>query len=520
MWLLVFMAYVPVFRAQAIWDDEAFLANSLLQSVGGVIELWLNPRANTFEEHYWPFTYTVAFLIRRIAGPHPPAFHVINVLLHATNASLVYAISRRLIPRYALLGAMVFAVHPIQTESVAWIIELKNVLSFFFAAASFAVFLRCEEKGTKIRLGLVVGWLLFAAAMLSKSAVLPWPICAALLLWCLPKGLTKTRMAFVGGLVAIAFLLGGLDVWYAAKTKSAVPRFELWARLAISGTSLLHYLRCLVLPAGLSSTYTKWSLSPGPVMLAGAVWLAAVAGAVILYHRAKISPSVRLGFTWLIATIALLAPTLGFIPFSYLRQSFVADRFAYHASAIFLPGVVALFSALLARLRLPTHAQRIVWFVIVGTLTILTFQRSRLYGSVETLAQDTVEKNPRAWTARYYLADSLARRGEWHRAAHEFAWVFWGTLDNFTPNDVVMLEQQLARATASGSSDAGMDFNRGLLAALRGEPKVAKACFEKATAVPRLRGQATLAIAAIELREGETSQALQRIRELYDRVAK
>ncbi len=510
---------MPVFRAQAIWDDEAFLATPLLQSFRGVIELWLNPRANTFEEHYWPFTYTVAFLIRRIAGAHPPAFHVANALLHAANASLVFAISRRLISRYALLGAMIFAVHPIQVESVAWIIELKNVLSFFFAAASFAVFLRCEKKEAS-RLGLAVGWLLFAAAMLSKSAVLPWPICVALLLWCLPKGLTKTRMAFVGGLVAIAFLLGSLDVWYAAKTKSAVPRFELWERLAISGTSLLHYLRCLLWPAGLTSTYAKWSLSAGTVMVAAAVWLVAVAGVVSLYHRAKTSPAGRLGLTWLIATITLLAPTLGFIPFSYLRQSFVADRFAYHASAIFLPGVVALLSELLERLRISARAQRIIWFVIVGTLTILTFQRSRLYSSVETLAQDTVEKNPRAWTARYYLADSLARRGEWHRAADEFAWVFWGTLDNFTPNDVVMLEQQLARATASGSSDAGMDFNRGLLAALRGEPKVAKACFEKATAIPRLRGQATLAIAAIELREGETSQALQRIRELYDGVAK
>ncbi|MGC8741474.1 MAG: hypothetical protein ACP5UB_08455 [Candidatus Sumerlaeaceae bacterium] len=513
LWLAVLVAYAPVLTgAQHIWDDEAFLGNPLLLSLSGLFRVWFDPRSNTLEEHYWPVTYTVAYLLRTVWGSSPGAFHIVNVLIHAGNASLVYSIGRRVLAHHAFWGALLFALHPLQVESVAWIVELKNVLSFFLAASSFLVFLSLEKKQTGKRLGMALGWSLFVAAMLSKSAVITWPLCAGLILWCLPPGLTKTRIQFLAGLIVAALAVGAFDMWYASASKSAVPRFSIAERVAISGTGLLHYLRTWLWPSSLCATYAKWPLTPLALTVAVCVGIVMAGAVVALARRAFHSRAARMALAWLVGTLALLAPTLGLIPFSYQRQSFVADRFAYHASAIFLPGVVAIMAAAWARMRLPARIGKIALVVISCALAISTLHRAALYRDVEYLAIDTAEKNPHAWTARYYLGDALARRGDFEKAMREFSSVFWGTLETFGRDEENLLQQQLTKADAQ---DLRTHYNRGLLAARRGRTAEAKACFEKASILPLLRGQAVLAIAAIELKNGETTNALRRIRELY-----
>src|SRR5688500_15867920 len=133
--LLTLVAYIPALRAGYIWDDPQYvLENLTLRSPRGLAQIWLVPTATP---QYYPLVHTTFWVEYQLWGPDRPAgFHLLNVLLHAANALLVWRVLRRLgLPGgepTAWAVAAVFALHPVHVESVAWITERKNVLSGFF----------------------------------------------------------------------------------------------------------------------------------------------------------------------------------------------------------------------------------------------------------------------------------------------------------------------------------------------------------------------------------------------------
>jgi tetratricopeptide (TPR) repeat protein len=151
--------------------------------------------------------------------------------------------------------------------------------------------------------------------------------------------------------------------------------------------------------------------------------------------------------------------------------------------------------------------------MVVIVLALLTFQRAMIFRRVESLARDTLKKNERAWTARYYLANAMARRGDFEGALGQYSAVFWGTLEDFSQEELQKLE---ASTSHQRMSEPRMSFNRGLLAARKNQLEQALRAFNEATSDPQLRAQATIAIAAIEARRGNLERARQIITSLYE----
>ena len=135
--LLVAVSYFPATQAGFVWDDKLVTTLTAIRDWGGIAELWFAPgsaylQGAVGEGHYWPMTYSTFWLEHKLWGLAPTGYHVVNILLHFANTALLWCLLRRLCVPGAWLVAAVFAVHPLHVESVAWIIERKDVLSALF----------------------------------------------------------------------------------------------------------------------------------------------------------------------------------------------------------------------------------------------------------------------------------------------------------------------------------------------------------------------------------------------------
>src|SRR5262249_49168718 len=127
---LTLLAYLPVLRAGFIWDDDRYVTqNVLLRSAAGLRTMWLSPSAML---QYYPLTHSAFWLQYQLWGLDAAGYHLVNVVLHGVSAIVLWRVLRRLEVPAAWLVAAVFAIHPVHVESVAWVSELKNVLSGLF----------------------------------------------------------------------------------------------------------------------------------------------------------------------------------------------------------------------------------------------------------------------------------------------------------------------------------------------------------------------------------------------------
>jgi protein O-mannosyl-transferase len=119
--VVTLLAYLPAMNAGFIWDDDDYVINNeTLRDLSGLWQIWTNPRATP---QYYPFVHSTFWLEYQTWGLAAPGYHVVNVLIHFANAMLLWQLCRRLeIPAAWLIG-LVFAIHPVHVESVAWITE-------------------------------------------------------------------------------------------------------------------------------------------------------------------------------------------------------------------------------------------------------------------------------------------------------------------------------------------------------------------------------------------------------------
>ncbi|HEY6356880.1 MAG TPA: hypothetical protein VIX35_01465, partial [Vicinamibacterales bacterium] len=127
-------AYFPAWHGGPLWDDENHLTRPELRSLHGLWRIWFDVGAT---KQYYPVAHSAFWAMQRLWGTDPLGYHLVNIVLHASSAFLLLVILRRLAVPGAALAAIVFALHPVQVESVAWMTELKNTLSgtFYFSAA-------------------------------------------------------------------------------------------------------------------------------------------------------------------------------------------------------------------------------------------------------------------------------------------------------------------------------------------------------------------------------------------------
>lgn len=414
------LAYQPAWNAGFIWDDERHITgNPMLDPARGWKEIWLSRDAL----QYYPLVFTSWRLERLLWNNNPAGYHWVNILLHAASAVLVWRVLRRLgVPGAWLAGAL-FALHPVNVESVAWISQRKNTLAMVFYLLSLLWFLRAQAP-PRLSNGSPPSpltpqpfwyWLslfAFVCALLSKTAVAPLPFVLLGLAWWQRGGIGRTEVWRAVPFFAAALILGLVTVWFERHQNAGdiVRSDNLWSRLAVAGWAVWFYLGKALLPLHLVPIYPLWKVNSAHALsyLPGLL----VAAAFLLGWRYRRT----WGKTGLLAGgyfVLMLLPVLGFEDIGFMSYSLVADHWQYFA----IIGPIALVSAaIVSGLGLP--GRRPAWLapalggVLAVALGVLTWRQSAIYTDPVTYWRAAIAGNPNSPETWNNLSANLLETGQ------------------------------------------------------------------------------------------------------------
>src|SRR6266478_1006557 len=184
------LVYQSAWHAGFIWDDDRYVTNNyLLIAPDGLSRIWFSLDAPS---QYFPLAYTVLRIERSLWDLNPAGYHWVNIFLHLGNALLVWRILLRLKVPGAWLAAGIFALHPVQVESVAWISELKNVvMGFFFLLTLLAWIEYVDETGERRPFFYAAALVFYLLALFAKSTACTLPAALLLILWLKEKPIDR-----------------------------------------------------------------------------------------------------------------------------------------------------------------------------------------------------------------------------------------------------------------------------------------------------------------------------------------
>ena len=324
--VLVAVSYFPALQGGFVWDDVIFAEEPVIHSPGALRSIWFAPADIKNEGHYWPLVYSSFWLEHRLWGLQPAGYHAVNLFLHLLNCLLLWRLLLRLQVPGALLIAAVFAVHPLHVESVAWIIERKDVLSALFylgAVLAWLRFVEVERAGHYLLVGL-----LFAAGLLSKSVVVTLPLALLLVQWWRGGRVTGVDLLRVAPLMVLGVAITAADLAFYRGREVLELGYTLAERMLIAGRALWFYAGKLVWPLELAVIYPLWEIDARSVAGWGYVVAAAGLALALWLLRERIGRGPLAGALYFALT---LGPVLGFVDYGYMQFSFVADRFQYLA---------------------------------------------------------------------------------------------------------------------------------------------------------------------------------------------
>ena len=419
-----FAAYGPALRAGWIWDDDSYiLENPAVQLPRGVLDAWV-PGSTP---QYYPLVFVSFWVQHAVHGLDPYGYHLANVLLHVGSSIMLWRLLRRLRVPGSLLAAGLFALHPVQVETVAWVTERKNVLSMAFALASLIAWVRFLQDTRPFAAR--AGWwglsfVLFAMAMLSKTTAVAVPVAMVAIAWwrpwyaaddhpelARPASPVRATVVLAVPFFVLGIAMGLFTAWVEATlvgargAEFARPALE---RLMQAAQAWWFYLGTWGWPHGLMFVYPAFD---GPAWLP---WLALVAGlsvAVAAFVAAR--RGVRGPMVAFLCYSAGVFPALGFVNLYPLRFAPVADHFGYVASAVLAPAAAwcllrALRAAEARGLSVP--ACIVAGMVLLGGLAVASNAHAVRFANAETLWRASLADNPRAWLASNNLVEILLNR--------------------------------------------------------------------------------------------------------------
>ena len=417
----IFFAYSPVWWAGYIWDDDLHLTSNLcIIGPYGLKEIWTTNAARIC-----PLVLTTFWFEHALWGLAPLPYHIVNVLMHGAGAIVLWRVLRRLQVPGAWLGAALWAFHPVQVESAAWITEMKNTESGVFYLLSILFFvrwLRPGDSGERIRGNWNYGMaLIFAAmAMASKSSTVILPLVLCLCAWWTERRWHWRNLATVGPIFLMSLIATAVSVWTQKLEGGIDPSMaRSWPeRFATAGREVWFYLGKLLWPHPLMAIYPRWQVDPAQVSTY--LPLLAVVLLFILLWLKRDSWFRAAFFAFAYFLVALL-PELGLVDHYFLQYSFVADHFQYLASM----GPLALAGAGMAWVgEFILHGKRLQQVALAACvlliLAVASWQRAWAYESEETLWIDTLAKNPQCWVAYNNLGMVYQRRGQMDDAIDYF----------------------------------------------------------------------------------------------------
>jgi tetratricopeptide (TPR) repeat protein len=394
---LILVAYLPALKGDFLWDDDRYVThNALLTEPDGLSRIWFSLDAPS---QYFPLAYTLLRIERAFWGLDPAGYHWVNILLHIANALLVWRVLRRLNVPGAWLAAVIFALHPIQVESVAWISELKNVLMGFFFLLTLLVWIEYVDPcGHRRRIFYVAALLFYFLALTAKSTACTLPAALLLVLWWQHQPIGRKALFEVAPFVVLAIAVGLIAIWwekYHQGTRVLVALAPL-DRLLIATRAIWFYLSKIFWPSDLTFIYPQWKISPSDSVAYVWLVLTIIVAALIYFGRRFVGRGPEVAALFFVAT---LGPLLGFVMLYTFRYTFVADHYQYLACI----GPIALATGGFIRFTEKIkNGQWIAWSgacAVAACLIFLTVRQSEGYRDMETLWRTTIAKDPNSWIA-------------------------------------------------------------------------------------------------------------------------
>ncbi len=380
-------------------DDDGYVYNNELVREGVTLEniTWA---LQTFEMVNWhPLTWISYMIDVELFGVSAMHFHGINLLLHLLNAALLFLLIVRILSRdAALIAALVFAIHPLHVETVAWISQRKELLSFLFMLISTHAYLSYKLKQ---RLSYYYGAILaFVCAVMSKPMAVSFPVLLILIdYWPLrawPNLRDRTALIRYAleklPFVVLAGIASTLTLLAQSPAMEVVSYFSFGSRLVLVAMAYVEYLRQFLMPLGLAFYYPVPELSLSPYfMLCVALLLGLSAGSIILARR---YPVLLLAWWWFVVS---LLPVIGLIK---VGEQFVADRYTYLPLTGIIIAIAYLVHHVAKEERVTLLIGSTVWLFFCG---MITFGYSASWQDDISLARRSNSQNDNNWIAIYSL---------------------------------------------------------------------------------------------------------------------
>jgi tetratricopeptide (TPR) repeat protein len=410
--------YWPALQGGFVWDDNWYIVdNPLMKKGAGLWKIWFQPGSFT---EYYPLTQSVQWLQWQLWGENTLGYHLLNIVLHILNALLVWRLLARFGLKYAWIGGLLFAVHPAQVDSVAWIVELKNTLSlpFFLLAMGFWIDYEDRHWPRDYACALVF----FVVAMLGKITMTPFPFVILLYAWWRRGRIGWADLRASVPFFVVSLALGFMTVWAdhiysdSGHDEAAIAT-SLLARVANAGSILGFYLYRAFVPIDYLPAYPQWTASPSSFFGWLPFLLTTVVACWFWSRRQTWGRHAGLGGGFF---VLMLSPFLGFLWLKYMDFTWVMDHFLY------LPmiGLIGLGMAALENLeaRYPAGQRFLMGgvTVIAALMALESHAFANLFSNDETLWRYTVDRTPDSWLAHNNLGADLVKEGHVEEGIGEY----------------------------------------------------------------------------------------------------
>jgi protein O-mannosyl-transferase len=432
--------YSVSFTNGFVMDDEVIIVNNpQTLSLGNVPDVLLAP--DLIKPYYRPLNRATYLFDYRVAGLNPAWYHGVNIIIHLGNVLLLFLVSRRLFPgwRGALAAALIFSVHPVNSEAVNFISARNTLLALFFSLASLLAYLAARERGKSIP---VLSALLFFCGLLCKETAFMM-IAVIFLATFVPLIDREERISWKERFLVISPYMVATALYLVMRSYSlqgivgtGVPAEGLFSRIAVNYHIIPQYIGLLLLPLDLTLFhkvpqgglfYPPWYL-PAMLILLGVIWL-------IVRSRSR---AALFGLTWFIINYA---PISNIVP---IPSDQLTERYLYMPAVGFFIGVGTLFSWLYTCEK----TRRALWggmALIVVALAGMTLQRNLDWRNNLSLFSSGVRNDPTSAAAHYNLGTAYRENGDLESARKE-----WEKTLELTPDYADALTQMGTFAAVQG----------------------------------------------------------------------
>lgn len=401
--VIAFAVYWPLLDGTfLLWDDVYNLTRNPHIQTHNPLAFWQAPHLGLF----LPVTYSVWYFIWHFISTSAATFHLLNILFHAANASLIFwLLQRRSVSFWSTtLASLIFLLHPLQTESVAWISDFRTLLATFLALAALHFFLDRRRFAGAASLFLVSG------SMLAKPVFIFLPV-AVWIDFMRSEKERKVNHTLFAGAVLLATMTAALIGWSAVSQQPAHD-FDPLSRAVQMLDSFGWLIAKIFWPRPLLPDYSRTF----GTIVSNAHWVRglviAIATTIALFFLGRKDPRVRLG--WLIL-VACWLPISGIVHFRDLEYTTVADRYGYGLMvgvAILLASFFERMGRVIQRSSVARTMACLLAVIGVSSLGFLSFQQSLVWQSDEKLFSHVLENNPSSFFGHLYLGQALVNQGD------------------------------------------------------------------------------------------------------------